>query len=73
MDNVLDAMRKPFLDAATDIHGAIVYLDAGAAEVVQLSLGPAFLFGEWAAHSTRGAVASAAAYSMSQCTCRTAT
>lgn len=46
MDNVIDAMRKPFLDSATIIQGSIVYLDAGASEVVQLSLGPAFLFGE---------------------------
>lgn len=45
VDNVIDAMRQPFLDIATDVHGSIVYLDAGAAEVAQLSLGPAFLLG----------------------------
>lgn len=45
VDSVIDAIRKPFLDIATDISGSIVYLDAGAAEVAQLSLGPAFLLG----------------------------
>jgi hypothetical protein len=45
-DSVIDASRKPFLDVATDISGSLVYLDAGAAEVPQLSLGPAFLLGE---------------------------
>lgn len=44
-DSVIDASRKPFLDVATDISGSLVYLDAGAAEVTQLSLGPAFLLG----------------------------
>lgn len=46
MDSVIDAMRKPFLDLAADIHGAVVYLDSGASEIVQLSLGPAFLLGK---------------------------
>eukprot|EP00879_Flechtneria_rotunda_P025718 GHRR01027357.1.p1 GENE.GHRR01027357.1~~GHRR01027357.1.p1 ORF type:complete len:379 (+),score=125.42 GHRR01027357.1:574-1710(+) len=50
MDNLLEAMRKPFLDVATDIHASIVYLDAGAAEVAQLSLGPGFLLGLGAAN-----------------------
>jgi hypothetical protein len=45
-DSVIDASRKPFLDVATDVSGSLVYLDAGAAEVAQLSLGPAFLLGE---------------------------
>lgn len=54
-DSVIDASRKPFLDVATDISGSLVYLDAGAAEVTQLSLGPAFLLGArncTTAHST---------------------
>jgi hypothetical protein len=46
MDNIIEAIRQPLLDVATEIHGSIVYLDAGAAEVAQLSLGPAFLFGK---------------------------
>lgn len=46
MDNIIDAIRQPLLDVATEIHGSIVYLDAGAAEVAQLSFGPAFLFGK---------------------------
>eukprot|EP00775_Hariotina_reticulata_P009236 gene9236-9401_t len=45
MDNIIDAIRQPLLDVATEIYGSIVYLDAGAAEVAQLSFGPAFLFG----------------------------
>ena len=46
MDSLHDAARRPLLDAAGEISGALVYLDAGAAEVAQLSWGPEFLFGE---------------------------
>lgn len=45
LDSVIDAARQPFLDLAADIHGSLVYLDAGAAEVAELTLGPAFLLG----------------------------
>lgn len=45
LDSVIDAARQPFLDVAADIHGSLVYLDAGASEVAQLSLGPSFLLG----------------------------
>lgn len=45
MDSLIDAARQPFLDLAADIHGSLVYLDAGAAEVAELTLGPAFLLG----------------------------
>jgi hypothetical protein len=45
LDNVIDAARQPFLDVAADIHGSLVYLDAGASEVAQLSLGRSFLLG----------------------------
>jgi hypothetical protein len=44
-DSLLDVARQPFLDLASDIHGSLVYLDAGAAEVAELTLGPAFLLG----------------------------
>lgn len=45
VDSLIDAARQPFLDVAADIHGSLVYLDAGAAEVAELTLGPAFLLG----------------------------
>lgn len=45
VDSLIDAARQPFLDLAADIHGSLVYLDAGAAEVAELTLGPAFLLG----------------------------
>jgi hypothetical protein len=44
-ESVIDAARQPFLDVAADIHGSLVYLDAGASEAAQLSLGPSFLLG----------------------------
>jgi hypothetical protein len=44
-NSLIDAARQPFLDLAADIHGSLVYLDAGAAEVAELTLGPAFLLG----------------------------
>lgn len=44
-ESLIDAARQPFLDLAADIHGSLVYLDAGAAEVAELTLGPAFLLG----------------------------
>lgn len=46
MDSLIEVARRPFLDLAPELAGALVLLDAGAAEVVQLSLGPAFLLGE---------------------------
>jgi hypothetical protein len=45
VDSLIDAARQLFLDVAADIHGSLVYLDAGAAEVAELTLGPAFLLG----------------------------
>lgn len=45
VDSLIDAARQPFLDLAADIHGSLVYLDAGAAEVAELTLGPVFLLG----------------------------
>ncbi len=42
----MDVARRPFLDIAADVAGAIFYLDAGASEVAQLSLGSAFLWGK---------------------------
>jgi hypothetical protein len=45
MESLIEIARRPFLEMAPDLAGALVYLDAGAAEVAQLSLGPAFLFG----------------------------
>jgi hypothetical protein len=59
IDSIIDASRKPFLDVATDISGSLVYLDAGAAEVAQLSLGPAFLLGEQLLNSTQSVHTSA--------------
>jgi hypothetical protein len=41
-----EAVKRPFLDIAVDIAGALVYLDAGAGEVAHLSLGASFLLGE---------------------------
>ena len=49
-EGLLEAVRRSFLDVVADIHGSIVYLDAGAAEVVALSLGPSFLVGLGAAN-----------------------
>jgi len=46
MDSLIEAARRPLLQLAPELSGALVLLDAGAAEVAQLSLGPAFLFGE---------------------------
>jgi hypothetical protein len=46
MPSVLDAARRPLLDAAPDLAGALVYLDSGAAEVVRMSLGVELLYGE---------------------------
>ncbi|GBF89111.1 hypothetical protein Rsub_01828 [Raphidocelis subcapitata] len=43
MDSLIEAARRPLVDIAPEIAGALVLLDAGAAEVAQLSLGPAFL------------------------------
>jgi hypothetical protein len=45
VESLLDAARQPFLDLAADVHGSLVYLDPGAAEVAELTLGPAFLLG----------------------------
>jgi hypothetical protein len=45
MDSVAEAARRPLLELAPELSGALVLLDAGAAEVAALSLGPAFLFG----------------------------
>jgi hypothetical protein len=45
MDSVAEAARRPLLQLAPELSGALVLLDAGAAEVAALSLGPAFLFG----------------------------
>lgn len=45
VESLLDVARQPFLELAADIHGSLVYLDAGAAEVAELTLGPAFLLG----------------------------
>lgn len=44
--SVIDAARQPFLDLAADIHVSLIYLDAGAAEVAEQTLGPAFLLGK---------------------------
>ncbi len=41
-----EVVKKPFLDIATEISGALVYLDDGASEVAHLSLGASFLLGE---------------------------
>ncbi len=38
--------KQPFLDHAPEISGALVYLDAGAAEVASTSLGAPFLLGK---------------------------
>lgn len=45
MDSLIEAARRPLLELAPEIAGALLLLDAGAAEVAALSLGPAFLFG----------------------------
>ena len=46
LDSVLDACRLPWVSIAPEISGALVYLDAGAAEAVQLSTGTHMLFGK---------------------------
>ena len=50
VESVIEAARRPLLDLAPEIAGALVLLDAGAAEAAALSLGPAFLFGLGAAN-----------------------
>jgi hypothetical protein len=45
LDNLAEAARRPVVELAPEVAGSLVLLDAGAAEVAQLSLGPAFLFG----------------------------
>jgi hypothetical protein len=47
MDSVLDAARAPWVSIAPEIAGGLVYLDAGAAEAVQMSTGTHMLFGKW--------------------------
>jgi hypothetical protein len=44
--NLLEVCRRPWVDLAPEICEALVYLDAGAGEVVHLSLGLPFLLGE---------------------------
>ncbi len=44
--DLFDLARRPFLDAAQEIAGSLVYLDAGAGEVAASSLGLPFLLGE---------------------------
>jgi hypothetical protein len=56
VDSLIDAARQPFLELAADIHGSLVYLDGGAAEVAELTLGPAFLLGEWTCNHHLGGV-----------------
>lgn len=45
-ESLLEIAKRPWLDVAPEINGSIVYLDAGAAEFVHVSLGAPFLFGE---------------------------
>jgi hypothetical protein len=46
MDSLFEAARRPLLELGpVELAGSLVLLDAGAAEVAALSLGPAFLFG----------------------------
>lgn len=51
VENLQELAKKPFLDVATDISDALVYLDPGASEVAHVSLGPSFLFGKEPMHS----------------------
>eukprot|EP00798_Chlamydomonas_sp_ICE-L_P013375 gene13375-19220_t len=44
-ESLLECAKRPYLDVAPEISGALFYLDAGAAEHAQLSLGLPFLFG----------------------------
>lgn len=46
MDSLLEVAKRPFLDVAQDVSGALVYLDAGAGEAAAVSLGLPFLLGE---------------------------
>ncbi|GFH10496.1 uncharacterized protein HaLaN_05820, partial [Haematococcus lacustris] len=50
MDSLHDIARSPFLDLASDLADALVYLDAGSAQFVQANLGASFLLGLGAAH-----------------------
>lgn len=50
MDSLHDLARSPFLDLASDLADALVYLDAGSAQFVQANLGASFLLGLGAAH-----------------------
>ena len=46
-ENLRESARRPFIDVAqTCIRGALIYLDQGAGEVTQSSLGLPFLLGE---------------------------
>lgn len=72
MDSLFEAARRPLTDMAPDLAGALVLLDAGAAEVAQLSLGPSFLFGAPpAADDTLGLASPAAARPRRRCRPRT--
>lgn len=46
MESLLEVAKRPLLDVAAEVSGALVYLDQGAGEFAHLSLGPAFLFGK---------------------------
>jgi len=41
-----EVAARPFLDIAGDLNQSLVYLDAGAGELVHLSVGLSTLFGE---------------------------
>lgn len=46
MDDLYEAVRRPFVEVAGDLAGSLIYLDAGAGEVASTSLGLSFLFGK---------------------------
>lgn len=46
MDSVIELARRPVLDLAPEVSGALCYFDAGAAEAVQLSVGLPLLLGK---------------------------
>lgn len=47
MANLSELVKAPFLDLAPELAGSLVYLDAGAGEVLSTSLGGLpFLLGE---------------------------
>lgn len=51
MESLLESARRPLMGVAEDLSGALLYMDAGAAEAAELSFGAALLFGKCSAYA----------------------